>query len=177
MNLGIRDKVQPTRTTTVIDAMDSATGWAASFGGPAVGIDASSYGLANRAAAGAAAVFMHGGTVAPLGSGMAKTYAAMDLSAAARLALWVNVSGSNGGATVSHDLAIRFGTSSTVYWQYTVPGGTLVDSQWRLLSLTPASFSAVGGISLWTAITRIEFAMETAGNTGILWVDNIVALA
>jgi hypothetical protein len=162
-------KVFGTPAPLVIDTMDAISGWAASVDSPAVNLDTSIFEV------GTGSIKMNGGSVAAYGSGMANTYTAMDLSGCASFNIWFRCTGNLSGVnTVTRPLAVRFGTSSSVYWEYDIPGNTLTDSTWQRINIPIGSFSAVGGISAWTAITRIEFAMETAGS-GQLWVDDIEA--
>lgn len=153
------------RSSVLIDAMDSATGWG-QVGTGGVAFD-------SRTAVGGGSIEIAGGDSVAYGTRMEKTFSALDLTLASSLSMWLYVTGSFlGTPTVSRDLSIRFGTSSAVYWEYVLPAGSLVDSEWTLKAIAPSQFTAVGGIASWGAITYIAFAMETAGS-GQLYVDDI----
>lgn len=169
MNLGVKGRTHHDPAFTVIDSMDTGTGWTAADPGnqntwlgstffsipPAVGIELCGW---------------NGGGAA---SGLVKTFGALNLSAASTLAFYVYT---EEVLLADRDLTVRFGTSSTVYWQKVVSGSRIVDRAHTLIELSRANdFTAVGGISAWTAITYLAFLMNTSGS-GKCGIDQIVAL-
>jgi hypothetical protein len=67
-------------------------------------------------------------------------------------------------------LIILIGQSNTVYWSYTFPDNATLEidgrsDQWVEVRVPKSSFSAVGGIADWTAITYLNLALKFTANS------------
>lgn len=82
------------------------------------------------------------------------------------------------GLDNTNPLNLRLGESATVYWSYTWTDkdtlGLLGNNQWFEVRIKKSSFSAVGGITLWSAIDYVQLNTSTlTGTTVYVYFDDM----